>query len=707
MSATTVTLPAIGRNVMRPARRRPVPTTLEAATPPIAIPSSAVALAPLFAAALLTCVAAAPATAQSPVLESFRTQIALKSVGSPRISPDGSAIAYSVGTTDWEANRFDQEIWLAVGDGEPFQLTRTEPGSSTGHRWSPDGSQLGFIADRGDGAQIYLIRPAGGEAEQLTSHEGGISAFRFSPDGDRIVFSAADPAPDDFEEREERYGDYAVEDTDFRMSHLWVTAVHGDAGPRRLTGGDSFTVGAFEWSPDGREVAFDHTPTPQVNSFPHADISVVDVATATVRTLVADAGPERGPTWSPDGALILYSTPAGANPYYGNTELAVIPSGGGESRILTADFDENPSPVAWTDEGVFFVASQRTARHLFLLDPESGDVTREADTPEMIMTVDLSSDGSVMAVQGEDRTTVGEIFRVSRRGGAQRRITDMTAQVADWGDLGSREVVRWESQDGAEIEGVLMKPPGYDPDRAYPLMVVIHGGPTGTSRPQLVGGYVYPILEWLKKGAVVMMPNYRGSAGYGADLRALNVRNLGVGDAWDVLSGVEALVERGVADPDRVAAMGWSQGGYISAFLTTTSDRFRAISVGAGISNWMTYYVNTDIHGFTREYLKGTPWDDPDVYAKTSPMTYIEQAVTPTLIQHGEFDARVPTPNAYELYQGLQDVGVETRLVIYKGFGHGITKPRERLAAMWHNWEWFARHIWGESVEMPITEGGS
>ena len=139
-----------------------------------------------------------------------------------------------------------------------------------------------------------------------------------------------------------------------------------------------------------------------------------------------------------------------------------------------------------------------------------------------------------------------------------------------------------------------------------------------------------------------MMPNYRGSAGYGAEFRALNVRNLGVGDAWDVLSGVEALVERGVADPDRVAAMGWSQGGYISAFLTTSSDRFRAISVGAGISNWMTYYVNTDIHGFTREYLKATPWDDPEIYAKTSPMTYIQQASTPTLIQHGEFDARVP-----------------------------------------------------------------
>ena len=654
-------------------------------------------------AALLTGALSAPAAEQPAVLESFRAQIALESASSPRISPDGRMIAYSVTTTEWEANRFDREIWLAAAGGEPFQLTRTESGSSTGHRWSPDGSRLGFIADRGDGAQIYLIRPEGGEAERLTSHDGGIRSFRFSPDGGQLAFAATDPAPDDFEERGESYGDYAVEDADFRMSHLWVTELRAGAEPRRLTGGDAFTVGSFDWSPDGREIAFDHTPTPQVNSSRQADISVVEVATGTVRTLVAELARERGPMWSPDGGRILFATSADASPYYGNSELAVIPAAGGESRILTAGFDENPSPVAWNDDGVFFVASQRTARHLFVLDPESGDVTLESDTPEMIMAADLSSDGSTMAIQGEDRTSVAEIYRQPRGAGAPQRVTDMTAQVADWDHLGSREVVRWESEDGAEIEGVLMKPAGYDPGRTYPLMVVIHGGPTGTSRPQLVGGYVYPVLEWLRKGAVVMMPNYRGSAGYGAEFRALNVRNLGVGDAWDVLSGVETLVERGVADPDRVAAMGWSQGGYISAFLTTSSDRFRAISVGAGISNWMTYYVNTDIHAFTREYLKATPWDDPEIYAKTSPMTTIQQASTPTLIQHGEFDARVPTPNAYELYQGLQDVGVETQLIIYKGFGHGITKPRERLAAMWHNWEWFARHLWGEMAE-PTSE---
>jgi dipeptidyl aminopeptidase/acylaminoacyl peptidase len=308
-----------------------------------------------------------------------------------------------------------------------------------------------------------------------------------------------------------------------------------------------------------------------------------------------------------------------------------------------------------------------------------------------------------MAMAAQTPSTLTEIYRTSVARPRLRAVTDMTAQIAEW-PLGSSEVIAWQSRDGQEIEGVLWTPPDYDPSRRYPLFVVIHGGPTGTSRPAPVTGGVYPVNAWLAKGAVVLMPNYRGSAGYGEAFRALNVRNLGVGDAWDVLSGVDYLIERGVADPARMGAMGWSQGGYISAFLTTTTDRFAAISVGAGISDWMTYYVNTDIHFFTRTYLKATPWEDPEIYARTSPMTHILDASTPTLIQHGEFDRRVPIPNAYQLYQGLQDVGVATKLIVYKGFGHGITKPKERLAAMWHNWEWFGRYVWGEEHVMPIAE---
>jgi uncharacterized protein (TIGR01244 family) len=261
--------------------------------------------------------------------------------------------------------------------------------------------------------------------------------------------------------------------------------------------------------------------------------------------------------------------------------------------------------------------------------------------------------------------------------------------------------------DGTPIEGVLHKPASFQAGKRYPLLVVIHGGPTGISFPVPFNSTTtYPIDIWLNRGALVLEPNYRGSAGYGEKFRSLNVRNLGIGDAWDVVSGIDHLVAQGLADNDRVGTMGWSQGGYISAFLTThDSARFKAVSVGAGISNWMTYYVNTDIHPFTRQYLKATPWDDPKIYADTSPMTYIKRAKAPTLIQHGELDKRVPIPNAYELYQGLQDQNVPAKLIVYKGFGHGLTKPKAHRAAMEHNLEWFGKYIWGDTPPVPPKVG--
>jgi dipeptidyl aminopeptidase/acylaminoacyl peptidase len=209
------------------------------------------------------------------------------------------------------------------------------------------------------------------------------------------------------------------------------------------------------------------------------------------------------------------------------------------------------------------------------------------------------------------------------------------------------------------------------------------------------------------KGALILKPNYRGSAGYGEKFRSLNVRNLGLGDYQDVISGVDYLVAKGMVDKDRVGAMGWSQGGYISAFITTYSTRFKAVSVGAGISDWMTYYVNTDIHPFTRQYLKATPWDDADIYRKTSPIFYIRNAKTPTLIQHGDQDKRVPPPNSFELYQGLRDVGVPVKLILYKGFGHPINKPKQQLAVLEHNYEWFSQYIWGEQPPPDMAPAGT
>jgi dipeptidyl aminopeptidase/acylaminoacyl peptidase len=321
-----------------------------------------------------------------------------------------------------------------------------------------------------------------------------------------------------------------------------------------------------------------------------------------------------------------------------------------------------------------------------------------------IGTVSFSKDRHTVAFSGSSPNRFPELYVSSATDFAPKQLTDLSAQWKPF-RLATREVIQWKSKDGTPIEGVLIKPADYDPSRKYPLLVVIHGGPTGVDTPAMSADRTYPVERFAAKGALVLKPNYRGSAGYGEKFRSLNVRNLGLGDYQDVISGVDYLIDKGMVDKDRVGAMGWSQGGYISAFITTYSDRFKAVSVGAGISDWMTYYVNTDIHPFTRQYLKATPWDDPEIYQKTSPIYYVKNAKTPTLIQHGDQDKRVPPPNAFELYQALRDRGVPCKLILYKGFGHPINKPKQQRAVMEHNYEWFSRYIWGEGP--PQVSPGS
>jgi len=634
----------------------------------------------------------------------FKDVLSLKSAGTPVISPDGKNILFTVSQPDWDKNKYDTEIWLSRDGTAPFQLTQTTDESSDSPSWSPDGRWIAFLANRDNKSQqIYLINSAGGEAFKLTNHKEGVNSYEWSPSGKFIAFSSTEPQSKEFKGREKQYGKFQVEDAEYRMTHLWLVAVEPGKTPeaKRLTSGTDFTVGGFAWSPDGKKIAFGHRPDPLINSGPKSDISILDVESGKITPLVTQPGSDGDPQWSPDGQWIAFSTAMGDDRYYVNGKIAKIAAGGGPITVLTSTFDENPYLLKWTKAGLAFIGLEKVFVRLYLLDPANGHFARVASTPDNINDVSFAEDGNAVAFAGDDRTTLTEIYRATLDSWKPEAVTKMTEQVAGW-KTGTREVIQWKSKDGTPIEGILWKPDGFEPGRKYPLLVIIHGGPAGTSIPVLVDAYVYPYLEWLSKGALILEPNYRGSTGYGEKFRSLNVRNLGVGDMWDVESGVDNLIAKGLADPDRMGAMGWSQGGYISAFLAANSTKFKAISVGAGISNWVTYYVNTDIHPFTRHYLKATPWDDMAIYLKTSPMTNIKKARTPTLIQHGENDRRVPIPNAYELFQGLQDVGVPTKLIVYKEFGHGISKPKEQLAATWHNWQWFAKYIWGEDVVIPV-----
>ncbi len=674
------------------------------------------------ATAVLLLVSAFAASAQSapPTIDQ---SLELHAVASPQLSPDGHHVLYEQTRTNWEANAFETDLFLAdTATGDAHLLT-TAVKSSTDAAWSPDGKFIAFLSDRpapmpgspSGKKQIYVMPFAGGEAQQLTKMEAGVNALEWSSDSRHIAFTAEAPKPKAMKDREDTFGDYHVIHADYPQVHLWLAtlptpdaagATPPPAAPKLLTPGDEFSVSSFSQSPDGTRIAFAAQRDPDLISAFSADLYTVTLADLSIKKIVDTPGPESDPKWSPDGSQIAFITANGSkNFFFTNRHIAVVPATGGTPRVLSMSFDEDPNLLRWSGKGIYFSALQKTASGLFLLDPTSA-TTKPVETPGTTLAnqFTFSQDFSHMAYRGAGANQYPEIYTSALPATSPVALTHMSSQLASLA-LAKREVVHWKSGDGAAVEGILWKPADFDPHKKYPLLVIIHGGPTGIDTPGIAGDRNYPAERFVAKGALILRPNYRGSAGYGEKFRSLNVRNLGVGDYADVISGVDALIAQGFVDKDRVGAMGWSEGGYISAFITTSSNRFKAVSVGAGISDWMTYYANTDITPFTAQYLASQPWADrdPEVYRKTSPISYISHAQTPTLIQQGSLDRRVPVANSFELRQALEDHGIPVKMVLYDGFGHPVNKPKQQRAVLEENENWFNHYIFGDPLAPALT----
>ncbi len=638
----------------------------------------------------------------------LRDVFEINSVSSPELSPHARKVLYLVEETDWEENVYRRQAWLAeTKTGEKKQLTFDKNGvGSLG--WSPDEKYISFTASRGKDAktQVWIMPADGGEARVVTASPTGVKSYRWCPMSLAIAYTDTDDLEKERKKREEVYGAFELFEEELNPNRLRVQKIEG-GDPVTLVSRDELHVGGFEWKPDGTAIAFSASPIALLKSSIDSDIFTVDVKTKKISHLVKQPGPDSSPIWSPDGKKIAFLTSAGKleKSYFLNTMIAVIPSAGGEIRIINPDFDEDASLLRWFDRGIYFSSMTGVGSHLFS-STEEGEIKQLTKGPlSNNSSFSFCVEGRNAAFLCSDAENFTEVCFSSLEEYSPVKLTNYGEQLKSY-ELAGKEMVTWKSQDGTEINGVLITPADFDPSLKYPLFVVIHGGPTGVSRPSkfIRNNRYYPIEQFCARGAVVLMPNYRGSAGFGEAFRSLNYRNLGVGDYQDVISGVDSLIEKGFVDPEKVCSMGWSQGGYISAFITTFSDRFRAVSVGAGISDWVDYYYRTDITPFCPQYLGATPWDDPEIYSRTSPMTYIKTAQTPTLIQHGSDDARVPINNAYKLYRGLQDRGVPVKFVIYKGFGHGISKPKEQLAVLTHNWQWFSHWVWGDEMGEALLD---
>ncbi|NHJ84986.1 MAG: S9 family peptidase [Asgard group archaeon] len=375
---------------------------------------------------------------------------------------------------------------------------------------------------------------------------------------------------------------------------------------------------------------------------------------------------------------------------------------------ITGNLDRTPMKVIWIKKGIFISHIEGTKSRILKLT-EKGEITNlnfGKITPHF--DFEISENGYLIfyGYSGNKRIEIYLTSEITDDKIDIKQITNFSEKIKEW-QIPPVETIRWKSKDGTEIEGVLRKPIDFDSNKKYPLVFIVHGGPTWFSAENILENpdfFIYPGVQFANKGMLVLYPNYRGSIGRGQAFLELNKDNLGVGDLWDLEGAIDYLDKQGFLDRNRIGCMGWSQGGYISSFVAFHSKQFKAVSVGAGVSDWYTYHISNDIPDFTTHYLSGSPFRDRTLYEKTSPISKVKDAQTPMLIQHGEVDQRVPISNAKELYRGLKEMKVPVELVIFPGMGHGINKPREHRAIMYQNLNWFNHYLLGEKLDLMQKE---
>ncbi len=662
---------------------------------------------------LLICIATISVAQQQPAGWTPDVMIKFKRVGGTAISPNGDLVAYSVSTPllEGEKSEYLTHIWIVSTEGKiNQQFTRGEK-SCTNPAFSPDEKYLSFMSSRGEKAktQVWLIPLNGGEAEQLTKAKSGLNSYIWSNDGNRIAYTMNDPETKEEEKDKKEKRDMKVLDTNYKNAHLYTTTVakdsKGERKVQRLTSGD-FHVTDFSWSSDGRSIAFAHQVNPTVDAWPTTDISSVPSDSGEVTAIVTWKGRDNNPLYSPDGKWLAFVSDGGEPRWARATDVYIMPAKGGEPKKLSPTPDRRPQLVSWSDDSkhVYFNETDHTSRRLFVL-PINGNAPRaKLSGPGNFTGASLSANGKMLALIHQTPETAPDVYITPAQKIKLRKLTNVNADFPKL-QMARTEVITWKSKDGMEIEGLLTYPIYHELDKQYPLILNIHGGPAGVYTQSFTGaGSIYPIQAFAQEGYAILKPNPRGSSGYGKDFRFANYNDWGFGDYDDLIAGVNKVIGMGVAHPDSLCVMGWSYGGFMTSFIVTKSNRFKAASVGAGVTNLMSFTGTSDISGFLPDYFGGEPWDRIDAYMKHSAMFNIKAVNIPTQIIHGEQDIRVPLSQGLELYNALKRQGCPTEMIVYPRTPHGPREPKfiidigERIIA------WFNKHLGRTDSARPVVE---
>ena len=617
----------------------------------------------------------------------------LQRISDPQISPRGDQVAFVVNQFG-DDKKTDANIWIVSEDGSGLEQLTRDPGADTSPRWSPDDQVLAFLSRRDNqrNAQIYFYFIKTDKLEKTTDEKSSIRNFKWSPDGQKIAFLMTKPLTEEETERQKKGDDAFTVDEDLRQTHLWMMDVK--SRKTRLLTEQNATVWHFNWSPDSRKIAVLASPQPTAEGMEYqSHLSLIDVASGEENILVTKTNAQASPSFSPDGKWIVFMGPVGQFKERGIPKI--ISTDGGAPIDLLEDYEGNVWDVIWhprKDEIIAAVAVG-TRHHLALIS--RGEDVRllfemnHSIIPYWNSTWTVSAEGDQVAFLSETTTSPPDIWVSKTDGTGKRRLTSFSDELEKI-QMGKVEEVVWANpKDGALVSGIVVKPAGFILEKRFPLVVWLHGGPAYNWS---LGSH---ISNWAQlfaaQGYIVLLPNFRGSSGKGMGWMMANVRDWGEGPMSDVMSGVDYLIQKGWVDEAQMFVGGGSYGGYLTFWIITHTDRFKAAFARAGVADLATEYALTDEPTFSLGYFVKSPYEDPDVYRMNSPLTYASRVRTPILIVHGERDLRVPVSQAYQFYSALKHYGAPVKLVIYPREPHGIREYTHRLDVMNRALDWLRK----------------
>jgi len=630
---------------------------------------------------------------------------AIEQVGAVTMSSDGQLVAYTLTvprSADEPFGRPRSELWIVPAAGGEATPVVEAPQSANSPRWSPDGSMLAFGARLSpDGYQVYAVPTTGGEARALTRSPLGVMSYAWSPDGKSIAYTAREPEDPEVVERRGRGDDVQVAGENQRHVRLWVENI--ESGERFAVTPADRTVRSFVWAPDGTGFAVQMTKTPDIDaSYMFRHIYTVQANGDDLEMLTETRGKLGGMAWSPNGRSIAFVGAVSMNDPLAQS-VFVVSAAGGEAVNRTPDYEGSALQVGWLDDNtVWFMAGEGTRTALNKIGAERGAIERVAGGgPEIFTSISFDSRNRSFATGVNTAQHPREVYTGAVRGGAFARVTTHNPWLAGV-DLAKQETTEWSGADGWRIEGVLIRPLNETPGVRYPLAILPHGGPEGTSYDGWTTRALYPAQLLAAEGYAVLMPNYRGSGGRGVKFSKGDHRDLGGKEFVDVIDGIKHLAEQGLVDPERVGISGTSYGGYFSAWAGTRySEYFKAAITYAGISNWVSFAGTTEIP-YEMSIVHWDTWwfDDPGLAWDRSPLAHINKSQTAILVGHGLADTRVDPEQSVEIYTALRIKGIPSGLVLYPREPHGLLERAHQLDFMRRYLEWFNKYV---KAAVPAT----